>query len=132
MTDLVEWLIKAPSAIYLATDATVADDISPKLKEAANEIKRLRATACDTPRQGGGRAYAWEGPEDLYDKQVIRACKARCKQWGKEDCPRLDHICSECEHDAHVAMSRSHPSITTSGAYPSGLSAMPEGERDAE
>lgn len=35
-------LRKAAIAIYLATDEEVADDISNKLKNAANEIERLR------------------------------------------------------------------------------------------
>lgn len=41
--DIVEWLIKASQAIYLATDASVADDISPRLKQAAAEITSLRS-----------------------------------------------------------------------------------------
>ncbi len=40
--EIVGWLRKASSAIYLACEAVVADDISPKLKEAADEIERLR------------------------------------------------------------------------------------------
>lgn len=39
--ELVAWLCKASRAIYLATEKSVADDISPKLREAADALASL-------------------------------------------------------------------------------------------
>ena len=39
--EMVVWLRFASQAIYLATEASVADEISPKLKRAAAMIERL-------------------------------------------------------------------------------------------
>jgi hypothetical protein len=41
--DLIEWLNKASVAIYAATDGPVADDISPKLREAASRLAALQS-----------------------------------------------------------------------------------------
>lgn len=40
--EIVDWLVKASRLIYLATEASVADDIKPKLLIAAAEIEVLR------------------------------------------------------------------------------------------
>lgn len=47
--DIVDWLNKASVGIYLATEASVADDISPKLKQAALEIQQLRKQLDEHP-----------------------------------------------------------------------------------
>lgn len=39
MTDLVEYLNKAAAALYLAVDQVVADDLSPRLNEAATALE---------------------------------------------------------------------------------------------
>lgn len=51
-----------------------------------------------------GVSFRWEGTEDQEHRELMKACKSRCKQWGKEDCPRPDHWCDECEVDAHWEM----------------------------
>lgn len=40
--EVVDWLVKASKLIYIATESSVADDVSPKLIIAAEEIKVLR------------------------------------------------------------------------------------------
>ena len=49
--DLVAWLRKASSAIYLATEASVADDISPKLREAANALEASAGRVAELERE---------------------------------------------------------------------------------
>lgn len=41
--ELVDYLRRAAAAVYIAMDRVAADDLSPRLKEAAAEIDRLRA-----------------------------------------------------------------------------------------
>jgi hypothetical protein len=38
--------------------------------------------------------------EDEQFELERKECKERCAQWGKSDCPRPDHTCSECQYDA--------------------------------
>ncbi len=49
-------------------------------------------------------AIYWSGTEEQQHRKLAKACKARCKQYGSEDCPRPDIWCAECEHDQAVAM----------------------------
>lgn len=51
----------------------------------------------------------WSGSEDDQHRELMRACKARCKQWGKSGCPRPDHFCDECEHDMAKALRTPSP-----------------------
>lgn len=53
----------------------------------------------------------WYGSEDQQERELLKACKARCKQWGKEDCPRPDHFCTECEMDMAFALRTRDPKI---------------------
>lgn len=53
----------------------------------------------------------WYGTEDQQERELLKACKARCKQWGKEDCPRPDHFCAECEMDMAFALRTRDPKI---------------------
>ncbi|TCU34030.1 hypothetical protein [Rhizobium azibense] len=53
----------------------------------------------------------WTGSEDDQERELVKACTARCKQWSEEDCPRPDHFCAECEHDMAVALRTRDPKI---------------------
>lgn len=53
----------------------------------------------------------WHGSEDDAHRERVKACKSRCKQWGKEDCPRPDHFCDECESDMALALRTHDPKI---------------------
>lgn len=44
----------------------------------------------------------WIASEDERHKALLKACRARCKQYGKVDCPRPDHACDECEDDVNM------------------------------
>jgi hypothetical protein len=57
------------------------------------------------------RTIYWTGTEDDRERELLAACKARCKQWGKEDCPRPDHFCDECESDMAVALRTRNPKV---------------------
>lgn len=51
----------------------------------------------------------WSGTEEQQHRELAKACKSRCKQYGKADCPRPDVWCDECEHDQAVAMRTTDP-----------------------
>lgn len=53
----------------------------------------------------------WAGTEDDQERELLLACKSRCKQDGKDGCPRPDHFCTECEHDMAVALRTRDPKI---------------------
>lgn len=57
------------------------------------------------------RSIYWTGSEDDQHRELMKACKARCKQWGKEDCPHPDHFCDECHSDMAVALRTYDPKI---------------------
>jgi hypothetical protein len=57
------------------------------------------------------RTIYWTGTEDQQHRELQKACKARCKQWGSEDCPQPDIWCPECEHDMAVALRTHDPEI---------------------
>jgi hypothetical protein len=59
----------------------------------------------------GGTTIYWIGTEDDEERELLKACNARCKQWGDEDCPRPDHYCTECEYDKAIALRTLDPKI---------------------
>lgn len=44
----------------------------------------------------------WIASEDDRHREILKACKERCKRYGKADCPRPDHACDECEDDVNL------------------------------
>lgn len=66
------------------------------------------------PRGSGiknGETIFWYGSEDEHEREMIKACQARCKQDDEDGCPRPDHFCTECEMDAAFALRTTHPKI---------------------
>lgn len=41
----------------------------------------------------------WIGTEDEQHIARMKACKARRKEWGEDDCDEKDGSCAECEMD---------------------------------
>lgn len=62
--ELVERMRRAGRAVYLATDATVADDISDMLRRAADVLDvRPRGTVTEAQIEAAARAIAKDDPE---------------------------------------------------------------------
>jgi hypothetical protein len=104
-------------------EAPVACEVKKDLYESLKELlDMLRREAPGTSLNNhrfdalGIKAYAalrkaesektiyWEGSEDDQERELDRACEARCNQDGQEDCPRPEHYCTECEMDMAFAL----------------------------
>ncbi|HEY5793429.1 MAG TPA: hypothetical protein VIU82_00315 [Bosea sp. (in: a-proteobacteria)] len=49
------------------------------------------------------RTVYWIGTEDDQHRERIKACRARCKLYGRSSCEDKDGSCDECEEDmAHA------------------------------
>jgi hypothetical protein len=94
-TDLTRWLRKASQAIYLATDGPVADEISPKLIEAADELEAMNGTLA---RQGA-EIVRWR---DRAASSEARCCSAISPcSWQRHN--GMDSVCPTCTAAAHPA-----------------------------
>ena len=56
-----------------------------------------------------GETIYWTGSEDEEHRELLKACEARCRRWGKDGCPQPDHFCDECQHDMAVALRTRNP-----------------------
>jgi len=81
---------------------------SPAYQAALDYLAREDGTG---RHQETGHVIYWTGSEDDQHRELERACKARCKQWGKDDCPRPDHYCAECESDMAMALRTTDPGL---------------------
>lgn len=49
------------------------------------------------------RRVYWIGAEDQQQVERMKACRARCAQYGDDDCDK-DGSCAECEFDMTEAL----------------------------
>jgi hypothetical protein len=94
-TDLTAWLRKCSSAIFLATDESVAADISLKMIEAADELTRLRARVAELEAENKRQAekiesYATNGTDksDAWDRLALEAQKRQAAERERDEARR--------------------------------------------
>lgn len=70
--ELVDYLRRASVAVYIAMDAVAADDLSPRLKQAAHEIESLRMALAEL-RTDFGRIADIAGQHDCQQPTMPTA-----------------------------------------------------------